>query len=161
MTMMKRSLLLFLAGLFLCSESSGDSIGCYQDGECVNSNTVGISRTDTSGECLAYCQETEACQYFTFYANDDVCLAQSDCEVFNADGCDDCISGDVRIDVPTLNSKHVWCQLVSRSAVTWHSATFKGSVKAISTPSSLWTMKMIAWITADFLYPASGGPLTA
>ncbi len=69
-------LLLALASLCLVNGQVGEEIGCYQQGECINSPFVQRLTADSPDECLRACQDYQdddsQCEYFTHYWDTDV-----------------------------------------------------------------------------------------
>ncbi len=74
---------------------SGDSPGCFEEGECTESLmldfTMGIENVQA---CLELCQVDSECEYFTYYKDDDeTCMTFANCETFSTDSCNNCYSG--------------------------------------------------------------------
>ena len=82
----------------LISPSNCANIGCFVDGECLDSIAVGVSQQETADQCLSDCKEAETCHQFTFYRDDSVCVLFNDCSQLSDLNCDDCISGDASCD---------------------------------------------------------------
>lgn len=76
------------------SGQSEKNIGCYIDGECMNSVSVGFYSSNGTSSCYDFCQTTNGCNYFTNYLSANLCFAFLDCVLFNGDNCDDCTSGE-------------------------------------------------------------------
>ena len=88
--------LLFTAAQFL-PQSGGASvpIGCYVDGECADSTSLGVAASNTTQDCYAICANTASCNAFTQYNEDQLCLTFEECATFSADTCTECVSGDL------------------------------------------------------------------
>ena len=69
-------------------------IGCYVDGECVNSVSVGFFTSNGTTSCYDFCQDTTGCNYFTNHPSIDLCFAFLDCVNFSNEECTDCTSGE-------------------------------------------------------------------
>lgn len=82
----------------LCSE-----IGCFVDGECLDSISIGLTQQNTPNECLESCQETKTCHQFTFYADTSMCILFTDCVTLSDANCADCVSGDVTCEALVCN----------------------------------------------------------
>ena len=83
--------------LFL-GEVRGDQIGCFIKGECLQSNSVGVTTQNSANSCLDDCKDSASCQQFTFYGDASTCVLYSDCVELSDAGCSDCVSGDVTCD---------------------------------------------------------------
>ena len=70
------------------------NIGCYVDGECLNSASIGFYASNGTSSCFDFCQTTAGCNYFTNYIGDSICFAFEDCVDFSNEGCSDCTSGE-------------------------------------------------------------------
>lgn len=89
--------LLFLPLFHSPPPVSAQSIGCSVAGECAHSNVVGIVSTDSNYFCLESCQNTTACNFYTLYSSDEVCVLTSDCGSFETGTCLNCVSGEVMV----------------------------------------------------------------
>ena len=70
-------------------------IGCYVPGECKSSQyTDATSGLNSSTLCHEFCIAIDDCKFFTFFGNDRLCLAFTNCIDFDANSCDNCTSGD-------------------------------------------------------------------
>ena len=77
------ALLLLLSRRCCCCFLDQEDVGCF------------VPREETSaGECLLTCQESENCQYFTFYSTEGICLMDATCPEVSTDGCSDCVVGE-------------------------------------------------------------------
>ena len=64
-----------LVSIFISIPVRGqDSIGCYVDGECLQSNFIGVTEVDGLEECRQFCLDREGCIYFTYYRDSKVKL---------------------------------------------------------------------------------------
>ena len=89
---------MFYSALFLLSVLSflGQSYGqeqCFIPGECIDGTSSGISYESSSADCLTSCQDSQLCEYFTFYESEQICILYETCPEVSADNCDDCIYG--------------------------------------------------------------------
>ena len=73
---------------------NNSSIGCYVEGECIEGVSVGIMSADTVQDCVSFCKDVAACEYFTYSTSVGVCVAYGDCPRLSVDQCSDCVSGD-------------------------------------------------------------------
>ena len=71
------------------------NIGCYVDGECLNSVSVGFYSSNGTTSCYDFCKDTPGCNYFTNYPTESLCFAFLDCVNFSPENCADCTSGEV------------------------------------------------------------------
>ena len=51
-------------------------------------------RTSDAQECLEACQETEGCDYFTYYRTRGDCVMFANCVALSSNSCGDCVSGN-------------------------------------------------------------------
>ena len=92
---------MLLGVLFVPSFTQAEkTIGCYVDGECMNSSSVGFNSSNGTTTCYDFCQDTPDCNYFTNYPSESLCFAFSDCIDFSTENCPDCTS--VEADCPPL-----------------------------------------------------------
>ncbi len=96
---MKLSIVSIVCILFMQCVISQDTIGCFVEGECFQSLYIDEEATEDEFECLEFCQETDDCLYFTYFANSRACVALANCDVFDQN-CDDCISGERSCEAP-------------------------------------------------------------
>ena len=93
---MEKKWLLVLSSQLFFRLTAGDAVGCFTDGECLDSVTVGFTGgVSSSQECHEFCQMTPNCNYFTHYKSDDLCFAFLNCNTFSGTGCNDCVSSEV------------------------------------------------------------------
>ena len=64
--------LTFALALISSANSQDSSIGCYVDGECLQSNFIGVTEVDGLQECHQFCLQEEGCNFFTFYRDSKV-----------------------------------------------------------------------------------------
>lgn len=95
--------LIVLFMVTLIGPSWGANIGCFVDGECLDSISVGVSQRETPNQCLTDCKEAETCHQFTFFRDDSVCVLFNDCTQLSDANCEDCVSGDATCDSLVCN----------------------------------------------------------
>ena len=62
---------------------------------------VDETSASTAQDCLEACRGgNAACNFFTFYPSDAICVMFETCPDFSSVGCEDCVSG--RADCPDL-----------------------------------------------------------
>ena len=90
------ALALFL--LCLTGTNAQNDIGCFRQGECLNSLSSNSGKVASAEACLRYCQSLDNCQHWVFYESTKVCTPFLSCSFFSEDTCTDCLAGDVGCD---------------------------------------------------------------
>jgi len=93
--------LTFIQGALSLAKSA--DIGCFVNGECQESISIGVSEESTPESCLNTCKSTANCEFFTHYQDDNICLLLLDCVNLSDSDCTDCISGDVTCEELVCN----------------------------------------------------------
>ncbi len=80
---------------------------CFQLGECQGSLYVGNERVADVQACLEMCQDSQDCQYFSFYQDEagGDCVQFANCVDFSIDTCTDCFSGHQTCPGKHLNDR--------------------------------------------------------
>ncbi|TRY71929.1 hypothetical protein TCAL_14859 [Tigriopus californicus] len=87
----------FILGLFFWFHNAVAQKGlqCFVPGECLDSQILGATPTNSSRECWRHCQSVTGCTWFTFYKDSQVCTPLSGCLRLSNEKCqDNCISGE-------------------------------------------------------------------
>ncbi|TRY72001.1 hypothetical protein TCAL_09539 [Tigriopus californicus] len=86
-----------LLGLFFWFHNAVAQKGlqCFVPGECLDSQILGATPTNSSRECWRHCQSVTGCTWFTFYKDSQVCTSLSGCLRLSNEKCqDNCLSGE-------------------------------------------------------------------
>ena len=67
---------------------------CNVPGECQFGQLLGASTQPTNMDCLAECQATSGCSFYTHYGAADLCSLYETCPVISEEGCPTCVSGE-------------------------------------------------------------------
>ncbi len=68
---------------------------CFNKGKCQSSLLITEAVTLGENSCLNFCRKVEGCKWFTYNSKNNLCLALSTCSQVDAEGCPDCLSGQV------------------------------------------------------------------
>ena len=79
--------------ILLVDEKACQDYKCEVYGKCVG-NSVGEANVNNTNECTRECQDTPACNYWTYNPSDNVCSLYGDCAVIDKFSCPTCIFGD-------------------------------------------------------------------
>ena len=71
-----------------------NEIGCFVEGECVDSLFLDFSETEDAQGCLEFCQNSLNCNHFTYYSDSNGCFSFLNCNALSESTCDDCLSGE-------------------------------------------------------------------
>ena len=71
-----------------------DPIGCFVQGECVDSTVSGVYFDEKINDCVDSCQSVLECLFFSYLPDDGVCIIYEDCPKLSIDSCPACVSGD-------------------------------------------------------------------
>ena len=66
---------------------------CFIQGECTNSTLLDLDFFQSENECLKFCQENEACTWFSFDFETKSCGIFENCSNLSSDDCPECVSG--------------------------------------------------------------------
>ncbi len=78
------------------SFSEDDPI-CFAKGVCRNGLLIAESITLGENSCLNFCRKVKDCSWFTYNSKNNFCMALSTCSEVSAEGCLDCLSGQVKV----------------------------------------------------------------
>lgn len=87
---------LFSVSIFMASISSSSSLeiineDCWSKGACLQSVLINAINAEDPLTCENFCQTQEGCKWFTYYGNQGICAALSDCNVL--DNVENTLSG--------------------------------------------------------------------
>ena len=82
--------LLKLVLIFPFALKTANSLQCYLNGECTDSNYVGASVASNMNQCISICQNTSKCIWSTFVPDLEDCIMFSDCNTLSSNNCHEC-----------------------------------------------------------------------
>ena len=101
----------FLPFLVLIIFSGSTAIECGQNGQCLDSDVIGVTYPDDALSCLRDCKAQENCLFFTFNPEiGNLCELLASCGTFDLEGCPSCTSGPVSCP-DALCSVQGFCQV--------------------------------------------------
>ncbi|TRY71778.1 hypothetical protein TCAL_14862 [Tigriopus californicus] len=92
---MKADVLLLWLFFWFHDVMAQKGLQCFVPGECLDSQILGATPTNSSRECWRHCQSVTGCTWFTFYKDSQVCTPLSGCLRLSNEKCqENCISGE-------------------------------------------------------------------
>ena len=108
---------------------------CFEAGECTNSLFLETWETPDPQRCLELCREFGGCEYFTHHADEELCLAFANCEVFDtgcADEGGDCLTGTPACDGNRLVTILTgWTSICFSDLVCWEPGQCQGDDEVV------------------------------